>query len=96
MAILSSSGRSPELSLRFDALGDLSDYLKNEQGRVVLDIKISGLAKNPEFALDTSRAEKKLKDQMKAKAEEKKDEIKDQLKEKAEDLFKDLLKKKKK
>ncbi len=87
---------SPELSLRFDALGDLSDYLKNEQGRVVLDIKISGLAKNPEFALDTSRAEKKLKDQMKAKAEEKKDEIKDQLKEKAEDLFKDLLKKKKK
>jgi len=85
---------SPELSLRFDALGDLSDYFKNEQGRVVLDIKISGPAKNPEFALDTSKAEKKFKDQMKAKVEEKKDEIKDQLKEKAGDLLKDLFKKK--
>ncbi|MCK4224432.1 MAG: AsmA family protein [candidate division Zixibacteria bacterium] len=87
---------SPELSLRFDALGDLSDYLKNEEGRVVLDIKISGPAKNPEFALDTSKAEKKFKDQMKAKVEEEKDELKDQLKEKAEDLLKDLFKKKKK
>jgi len=87
---------SPELSLRFDALGDLSDYLKNDEGRVVLDIKISGPAKNPEFAWDTSRAEKKFKEQMKTKVSEKKEELKDQLEDKAQDLLKDLLKKKKK
>jgi len=87
---------SPELSLRFDALGDISDYLKNEQGRVVLDINISGPAKNPVFVLDTSKAEKKFKDQMKGKLREEGDKMKDQLKEKAEDLLKDLFKKKKK
>jgi hypothetical protein len=87
---------SPELSSRFDALGDLSDYFKNEQGRVVLDIRITGPSKNPEFALDYSKAEQKLKDRMKAQAEEKGEELKDQLKEKAEDLLKDLFKKKKK
>jgi hypothetical protein len=87
---------SPELSPRFDALGDLSQYLKNEQGRVVLDIKITGPAKNPEFALDTSKPEDKFKQQMKEKAQEQTDKAKDQLKEKGQDLLKDLLKKKKK
>jgi len=85
---------SPELSSRFDALGDLSDYLKNEEGRVVLDIKISGPAKNPQFVLDMSKAEEKFKEQMKGKLREEEDKIKDQLKEKAEDLLKDLFKKK--
>jgi hypothetical protein len=87
---------SPELSQSFDALGDLSDYLKNDQGRVVLDVKIKGPAKNPEFVLDTSRPEEKFKQQMKAKAQEETDKVKDQLKEKGQDLLKDLLKKKKK
>jgi AsmA protein len=87
---------SPELSLRFDALGDLSQYLKNDQGRVVLDVKITGLAKNPEFALDTSQPEEKFKQQMKEKAQEQTDKAKDQLKEKGQDLLKDLFKKKKK
>ena len=86
---------SPELSSRFDALGDLSDYFKNEEGRTVLDIKISGPAKNPQFALDMSKAEKKFKEEMKGKLREEEDKIKDQLKEKAEDLLKDLFKKKK-
>jgi hypothetical protein len=80
--------------LSFDALGDLSNYLKNDQGRVVLDIKISGTSTSPKFAWDTSRAEKRLENQIKAKAGEKKQQIKDQLKEKAEDLLKDLFKKK--
>jgi uncharacterized protein involved in outer membrane biogenesis len=87
---------SPELSTRFDALGDVSDYFKNEQGRVVLDIRITGPAKNPEFALDYSKAEQRLKDRLKAQAQEKREEIKDQLKEKAEGLLEGLLKKKKK
>jgi hypothetical protein len=86
---------SPELSLRFDALSSLSEYLKNEQGRVVLDVNIGGMAKSPQFAFDTSRAEKKLQDQLKAKTDAKKEEIKEQVKEKAEDLLKNLFKKKK-
>ncbi|MGB7061613.1 MAG: AsmA family protein [Candidatus Zixiibacteriota bacterium] len=87
---------SSELSLRFDALGDISDYLKNEQGRAVLDLKIGGTAKKPKFSLDTSRAQERLKAQLKGKAEEKKEEIQNQLKEKATDLLEGLLKKKKK
>jgi AsmA protein len=85
---------SPELSLRFDVLSSLSEYLKNEQGRVVLDVNIGGMAKSPQFAFDTSRAEKKLQDQLKAKTDAKKEEIKEQVKEKAEDLLKNLFKKK--
>ena len=87
---------SPELSVRFDALGDVSEYLKNDQGRTVLDLKIGGTAKTPRFSIDTSKAQERLKAQLKGKAEEKKDEIQDQLKEKAADLLEGLLKKKKK
>jgi uncharacterized protein involved in outer membrane biogenesis len=87
---------SSELSLRFDALGDVSNYLKNDQGRTVLDLKIGGTAKRPRFSIDKSRAQERLQSQLKGKVDEKKGEIEDQLKEKASDLLKDLLKKKKK
>jgi len=87
---------SSELSMSFDALGDVSDYLKNDQGRTVLDLKIGGTATRPRFSLDTSRAQERLKAQLKGKAEEKKQDLQDQLKEKASDLLQDLLKKKKK
>lgn len=80
---------SPELSTRFDALGSFSNYLKNDQGRVVLDIKIKGPVTNPEFALDTSQPQQKFEQQVKDKAQE-------QLKEKGQDLLDNLLKKKKK
>jgi AsmA protein len=87
---------SSELSLRFDALGDISDYLKNDQGRTVLDLKIGGTSTRPKFSLDTSKAQERLKAQLKGKADEKKEEIQDQLKEKAADLLEGLLKKKRK
>ena len=87
---------SSELSLRFDALGDVSNYLKNDQGRTVLDLKISGTAKRPRFSIDTARAQKRLEAELKGKVGEKKGELENQLKEKASDLLKDLLKKKKK
>ena len=87
---------SPELSTRFSALGDLSTYLKNDEGRVVLDINVGGRTTRPNFTFDTSRAEKKLQDQLKAKVDEKKEELKDQAKETAQDLLQQLLKKKKK
>jgi hypothetical protein len=62
----------------------------------VLDLKIGGTATRPKFSLDTSKAQERLKAQLKGKAEEKKEEIQDQLKEKATDLLEGLLKKKKK
>ena len=87
-----------DLKLSVNALKVLEEryLLKNEQGRVVLDVKITGPAKNPEFALDTSQPEEKFKQQMKEKAQEQTDKAKDQLKEKGQDLLKDLFKKKKK
>ena len=87
---------SSELSSSFDALGDLSDYFKNDQGRVVLDIDIRGLAKNPEFILDTSKPEERFKKQMRGEFKQEKEKVTDELKKKGEDLLKDLFKKKKK
>jgi uncharacterized protein involved in outer membrane biogenesis len=78
---------SPELSTRFDALGSFSNYLKNDQGRVVLDIKIKGPVTNPEFALDTSQPQQKFEQQVKDKAQE-------QLKKEGQNLLDELLKKK--
>jgi uncharacterized protein involved in outer membrane biogenesis len=86
---------SPELSLSFDALGELSEYLKNDQGRVVLDVKIKGPAKNPEFALDTSKAEERFKERMTQKFKGEKEKVTEELKKKGEDLLKDFFKKKK-
>jgi hypothetical protein len=87
---------SPELSSSFAALGDLSDYLKNDQGRVVLDIDVKGSAKSPEFYLDPSRAEERFKNRMTQKAQQEGEKAVDELKKKGEDLLKDFLKKKKK
>jgi AsmA protein len=86
---------SPELSQSFDALGDLSDYFKNDQGRVVLDVKIKGPAKNPEFVLDTSKPEERFRKQMGEKLKQEGEKTKEDLKKKGEDLLKDLFKKKK-
>jgi uncharacterized protein involved in outer membrane biogenesis len=86
---------SPELSSSFDALGDLLDYLKNDQGRVVLDVKIKGPAKNPEFSLDTSKAEERFKKRMTQKLKQEEKKVTDELKKKGEDLLKELFKKKK-
>ncbi len=91
MAVLSS-----ELSTSFDALGDLSDYLKNDQGRVVLDINIRGNAKNPEFYIDPSKAEERFKKRMTDKFKQEGNKVTEELKKKGEDLLKDLFKKKKK
>lgn len=87
---------SSELSQSFDALGDLSNYLKNEQGRVVLDVDIRGTTKNPEFYLNTSKAEERFKKQMKDKFKQEEEKVKEELKKKGEDLLNDLFKKKKK
>jgi len=80
---------SPALSQRFDLLGDLSDFFKDEKGRLILDLKVSGLASSPKFTLDTSRAEKSLQQKLKIKDEK----LKEELKKKGEDILKKLFKK---
>lgn len=86
---------SSELSSSFDALGDLSEYLKNDQGRVVLDVKIKGPAKNPEFSLDKSKAEERFKKRMTQRFKQEGEKVTEELKKKGEDLLKELFKKKK-
>ncbi len=83
---------SKDLSSRFDRLGEVSQFLKNDAGRVVLDLKLGGTSKSPTFTLDTSRAEKKFQSQLKIKQ----DELKDELKKKGEEILNKFLKKDKK
>jgi hypothetical protein len=64
--------------------------------RWVLDLDVKGTAKSPEFYLDPSRAEEKLKKQMTQKAKQEGQKVADELKKKGEDLLKDFFKKKKK
>jgi uncharacterized protein involved in outer membrane biogenesis len=80
---------SPSLSNRFDLLGELSDVFKDEKGRLILDLKVSGLDSSPKFTLDTSRAEKSLQQKLKIKDEK----LKEELKKKGEDVLKKLFKK---
>jgi hypothetical protein len=84
---------SSELSSSFDALGDLSDYLKNDQGRVVLDINVAGTAKKPKFSLDRSKAEERFKKRAGEKFKQEREKVTEELKKKGEDLLKDLFKK---
>lgn len=81
---------SPQLSKRFDLLGELTEFFKDEKGRLVLDIVISGQASAPKFALQTSRAEKLLQEKVKIKDEK----LKKELEEKAKDFLQKLLEKK--
>jgi len=78
---------SPGLSNRFNAVGELSQYFKNDQGRVVLNFQVKGTGQSPRFTLDTSQAEQRMKDRLKKEADEKIEE----LKKKGKDLLKDLL-----
>jgi hypothetical protein len=81
---------SSELSKRFDRLGELSEYLKNEAGRVVIDVNLKGTAQSPKFTLDTSKAEQRFQSQLKIK----KEELGEELKKKGEELLKKFFEKK--
>jgi len=81
---------SPKLAKRFDLLGEIKELLKDDKGRLVLDIGISGKASAPKFNLLTSRAEKRFQEKVKIKDKE----LRKELEEKAKDFLKDLLDKK--
>ena len=80
---------SPSLSQRFNLMGDLSDFFKDEKGRLIIDLKVSGPSSSPKFTLDTSRAEKSFQQKLKIKDEK----LKEELKKKGEDILKKIIKK---
>ena len=68
----------------------MAQYFKDEQGRIDLQIKIGGTAKDPKFMIDTSVAQKKFQDSLKNKLQDKKEDTK----KKVEDFLQGVLKKK--
>jgi len=79
-----------EVSRQFASLGNMAQYFKDEQGRIDLQIKIGGTAKDPKFMIDTSVAQKKFQDSLKNKLQDKKEDTK----KKVEDFLQGVLKKK--
>ncbi|MEE9187290.1 MAG: AsmA-like C-terminal region-containing protein, partial [Bacteroidota bacterium] len=101
---------SRELSDRVNVGGfaqELIKALKDDQGRLSLNFRISGTLAKPVLKLDTQMQRKaaeerirreieKKKEQLKAEAEKKKKELEEQATEKAKDIFEKLFPPKKK
>lgn len=79
-----------EVSKQFAYLGNMAQYFKDDQGRIDLQIKIGGTAKDPKFLIDTSVAQKKFQDSLKNQLQDKKEDTK----KKVEDFLQGVLKKK--
>ncbi len=79
-----------EVSKQFAYLGNMAQYFKDDQGRIDLQIKIGGTAKDPKFMIDTSLAQKKFQDSLKNQLQGKREESK----KKVEDFLQGVLKKK--
>jgi|GEM_PF-1056264 len=86
---------SPEVSGQVNILGEQTKLLKDEQGRLLVPLKISGLASSPKFAIDFSLVSQKLQNQLKQNLQEKKSELKEDLQKKAKEALEGLFKKKK-
>jgi len=86
---------SPEVSSQVNILGEQTKLLMDEQGRLLIPLKISGLASSPKFAIDLSLVGQKLQNQLKQNLQEKKSEVKEDLQKKAKEALEGLFKKKK-
>ena len=86
---------SPEISSQVNILGEQTKLLKDEQGRLLVPLKISGLASSPKFSIDLSLVSQKLQNQLKQNLQEKKTEVKEELQKKAKEALEGLFKKKK-
>ncbi len=53
---------SPEYSKRMNSLKDLGQLLKDEQGRVVVDLFLGGTVKKPALRWDSARMERRAKE----------------------------------
>jgi hypothetical protein len=57
-----------EVAKKYIGSNDILAMLGNAKGKVVLPIKVSGTSKSPKFSLDTSKAQEKVKQDIKEKA----------------------------
>ncbi|MCI0532124.1 MAG: AsmA family protein [candidate division Zixibacteria bacterium] len=86
---------SPEVSSQVKVLGELTNMLKDEQGRLLIPLKISGNTSAPKFAVDFGILNQKLQNSLKQRLEKKQQEGKENLQDKGKELLEGLFKKKK-
>lgn len=75
--------------------GDALNLLKDEHGRVKLDLTVGGTMDNPKTALDTRQARQRAEEAAKQKVADDAKKVRDQVKQKGQDLLKDIFKRKK-
>jgi len=81
--------------LRIGGVGaDVLNFLKDDQGRINLNLKVTGTTADPVFALDTEEAQRKAKQAVEQKARDEAERLKkkaeEELKKKAEEGLKKL------
>ena len=94
MTVLLSGPMSSKVSLPGLA-GEAVQVLKNPDGRLPLNLKVTGTTTSPEVSLDTAELERRLQDKAKEKVAGEAKKLQGDIEKKAGDLLKDLFKKKK-
>jgi len=94
MAVLLSEQASAKVSVPGFA-GEALKFLKDESGRLKLDLSVGGTSSNPAVALDTRQAQLRAEEAAKQKLGDEATKAEEQLKQKGQDLLKDIFKKKK-
>ena len=94
MTVLLSSTMSSKVSLPGLA-GEAVQVLKNPDGRLPLNLKVTGTTTSPKVSLDTAELERRLQDKAKEKVAGEAKKLQGDIEKKAGDLLKDLFKKKK-
>ncbi|MBI1805930.1 MAG: AsmA family protein [Ignavibacteria bacterium] len=72
--------------------GELLQYFKDKDGRINLNLRVTGVAANPVLRLDTQAQQEMAKKAIEQKGNEAKQKLEDELKKKAEEGLKKLLK----
>jgi hypothetical protein len=92
--MLLSSGLSSRVALPGLA-GEAVQALKSPDGRLPLNLNVTGTTDAPKVALDTAELERRLQDKAKERVAGEAKKLQDDLQKKASDLIKDMFKKKK-
>jgi hypothetical protein len=94
MTVLLSGPMSSRVSLPGLA-GEAIQVLKNPDGRLPLNLKVTGTTTAPNVSLDTAELERRLQEKAKEKVAGEAKKLQGDIEKKAGDLIKDLFKKKK-
>ena len=94
VTVLLSSSMASKVALKGLA-GEAVQVLKDPDGRLPLNLKVSGTTASPQVSLDTAELEHRLQEKAKERVAGEAKKLQDDLQKKAGDLIKDLFKKKK-